>query len=345
MNPSLYWVHSSRPFDFLLKLDGEYYRSFFWIGHRFGLYMDGLDAVHLSSLLDAGFRKGFFTAFVRRYGEDCLSKECESFSAYVLSAGIYGDDHLFWMGIGSREDMRYWVGYTGKVWAFNLDLKVYADYSLKRFHPVFSIFLLNVLGVDLPVLVSDTGFTYALQAGASSGLQYDSAVVALEYGSVPVLRYRSAFSKPIGSFVDMAFYRGDRGNYVRLEGEVVVERNYVGVGVEAAGLFPLDFRDSIVSHQVYPFLFARYGGLSIRGGYRISRAPYLSPYLLRVEGSLSVGMGFASLSLEAVSGEWMGMVGVRWRGMSLYYAYYRVAAGSFDRLSQGHYAGFSLTLR
>ncbi len=345
MNPSLYWVHSSAPFDFLVRLDGEYYRGFLWMGHRFGLYMDGLDAVHLSSMLDAGLRKGYLTVFVRRYGEDCLSRRCDSFSTYVFSAGVYRDDNLFWVGLGNRADMRYWAGYSGKVWAFNLDLKVYADGSLKKFRPVLSVFLLNVLGLDFPALISDTGFAYSIQAGASSGLQYDSAVVSLEYGTIPALRYRSTFSKPIGSFVDMALYRNGGRNYVRLEGEVVVERGYGGIGMEMAGLFPLDFRDSLASHQVYPFLFARYGGFSIRGGYRISRFSSLSPWLLRMEGNASFGIVFSSLSFELVSGEWRGIAGIRWRGMALYYGYYRTVGGSFDRLADGHRVGFSITPR
>lgn len=345
MNPSLYWIHSSKPFDFLIRLDGEYYRGLFWIGHRFGLYMDGFDAVHLSSVMDAGLRKGYLTAFIRRYGEDCFSGPCNAFSTYVLSAGIYRDDDLIWVGLGDGEDMRYWMGYSGKVWAFNLDLKLYADGSLRRFRPVLSIFLLNVLGVDFPALVSDTGFTYSIRAGASSGFQYDSSVVYLEYGSVPSVRYFSTFSKPVGSFVNMVLYRGSGGNYVLIEGEVVLDRGFVGTGLDAAGLFPLGFRDSVASHQVYPFVFARYGGFSIRGGYRVSRAPYLSPWLLRAGVDFSTGVVFSSFSLESVSGEWRGVIGLRWRGLALYYSYYRTTSKSFDRPSGGHRVGFAITLR
>ncbi len=343
MNPSLYWIHSSRPFDLLVRMDGEYYRGLFWIGHWFGLYMDGLDAVHFSSLLEAGFRRGAFTVFTGRYGEDCLAGECDSFSLHLISAGVYRGDGLLWMGLGDGEDMRYWAGYRGKIWALNLDVKVYADRRLRKFHPVLSVFFLNVIGLDFPELISDTASIYSLLVGASSGFQYDSSRVALEYGRFPALRYRSTFSKPGGSFVEMDLYRGDRGNYIRLDGEVV-GGGPVGAGLGAAGLFPLDFRDSLGSHQVYPFIFARYGELSIHGGYRISRSPYLSPYILWLEGHLSRGMLFSSFSLEAVSGGWRGCVGIRWRGMSLYYAYYMPGAKSFDRVARGHYVGFSFRM-
>ena len=342
MNPSLYFARSSAyPIDFMLQMRGEYYYRNFWVGHDFLLLFDGFDAYGILSVLDAGWRNGKFSLFVEKPIVSGFGRKIPHLNYQIAGFGVFRGDEFYWAGPGSSSERRFWMGFRGKVWAFVVDMRVALSSDFRKFSPVFRIYFLNILGVHYPALIADSS-SYMITAGASSGFQYDSSTFHVESdGEFWRLDYRSTFSKPAGSFINMSLMEGKW-----LEISVDIRKKLIfnaGLGLNTSGFFPLDRWDSLRSHEVYPYVFFEWRGMVVQGGYRLFSPDYMPRPVLGGIVNLSRGLLFASAGGEFFSRRGFIKLGVRWRGISLYFTHYTNSPKSLNRLyEEKNLIGFSI---